>query len=172
MFPNSKLVSSHFYRLCCYIFYLFLFEFHQQCPGLSNISSCFLSDLHETAAPADFIDSMDSKNYVAVELQKPMGIVFEENDEDYGGIFVQALKDGCAAAGIIQSGDQLVAVDTMKVSGMTFDDALGKIIESTGEKTKLTLFRGSAKQLYGPTGASQAWLDEFISGGSVKSLLA
>lgn len=145
---------------------------HQHCPYLSHFLSSLLSDLHETVAPSDFIDSMDTKNYIAVELQKPMGIVFEENDEDYGGIFVQALKDGCVAADIIQSGDQLVAVDMIKVSGMNFDDALGKIIESTGEKTKLTLFRGSAKQLYGPTGASQAWLDEFVSGGSVKSLVA
>ena len=112
---------------------------------------------------------MDSKNYIAIQLQKPMGIVFEENDEEYGGIFVQALKDGGIAAthGVAQAGDQLVAVDTIKVSGMSFDDALSKIIESQGESTKLTLFRGSAKQLYGPTGASQAWLDEFVMGGSV-----
>jgi len=123
----------------------------------------------QQATPADFVDSMDSKNYIAVELQKPMGIVFEENDEDFGGIFVQALKEGgiAAAHGVVQPGDQLVAVDTTKVSGMVFDDALGKIVEAKGETTKLTLFRGSAKQFYGPTGASQAWLDEFVAGGSV-----
>jgi hypothetical protein len=37
---------------------------------------------------------MDESNYVAVELKKPMGIVFEENDSEFGGIFVQSLKEG------------------------------------------------------------------------------
>ena len=108
---------------------------------------------------------MDEKNYISVALAKPMGIVFEENDEDFGGIFVQSLKEGGLAEqnGQLQKGDQLVAVNTEKVSGLPFDDALGKIVDSEGETTKLLLFRGNAKQLYGPTGASQAWLDEFIA---------
>lgn len=120
---------------------------------------------------ADFVDSMDASNYVAVDLAKPMGIVFEENDADYGGIFVQSLKEGGVAqvSGVLQEGDQLVAVNKEKVSGMAFDDALGKIVESEGETTKLLLFRGKAKQLYGPTGASQAWLDDFIAKGGVPS---
>jgi C-terminal processing protease CtpA/Prc len=120
--------------------------------------------------PSDYIDSMDPTNYLAVELEKPMGIVFEENDEEYGGIFVQSLKeDGIAAKnGVIASGDQLVSVGLVKVSGMSFDDALGKIVESEAVKTKLVMFRGSAKQLYGPTGASQEWLEEFIAGGAVE----
>ena len=109
---------------------------------------------------------MEEANYVTVDLQKPMGIVFEENDEEYGGIFVQSLKEDSVAAGVLQPGDQLVAVNTSKVSSMVFDDALNTIVESTGPSTKLILFRGSAKQLYGPTGASQAWLDEFIAGKS------
>merc|ERR1712161_179704 len=64
------------------------------------------------AAPSDFIDSMDEQNYIGVCLSKPMGIVFEENDSEYGGIFVQSLtEDGMAAKdGNIQSGDQLVPV--------------------------------------------------------------
>jgi C-terminal processing protease CtpA/Prc len=115
---------------------------------------------------------MDPTNYVAVELEKPMGIIFEENDEDFGGIFVQSLKeDGIAAAnGVLQPGDQLVAVNKQKVSGLGFDDALNTIVEAPSDvKTKLTLFRGTAKQLYGPTGASQEWLNEFIAGGSVEA---
>jgi len=157
---NNKLVSLHkplleHYFLSC----------DPDCSTHQLLTPCSL----RFTAPADFVDSMDSKNYIAVELQKPMGIVFEENDEDFGGIFVQALKEGgiAAAHGVVQPGDQLVAVDTTKVSGMVFDDALGKIVEAKGETTKLTLFRGSAKQFYGPTGASQAWLDEFVAGGSV-----
>mmetsp|Transcript_54786 Transcript_54786/g.61241 ORF Transcript_54786/g.61241 Transcript_54786/m.61241 type:complete len:224 (-) Transcript_54786:160-831(-) len=121
------------------------------------------------AAPSDFIDSMDEQNYVGVCLSKPMGIVFEENDSEYGGIFVQSLtEDGMAAKdGNIQSGDQLVTVGTKNVSGLDFDDALGFIIASEGDTTSLSLFRGSAKQFYGPTGASKDWLVTFAEKGGV-----
>mmetsp|Transcript_940 Transcript_940/g.1714 ORF Transcript_940/g.1714 Transcript_940/m.1714 type:complete len:203 (-) Transcript_940:516-1124(-) len=125
----------------------------------------------QVAVPVDFVDAMDAANYVAVQLPKPMGIVFEENDEEYGGIFVESLKEGGVAAenGVLQIGDQLIAVGSEKVSGMNFDDALGKIIESEAETTKLLLFRGNAKQFYGPTGASQEWLNEFIEAGGVSA---
>lgn len=116
-------------------------------------------------AMADFVDSMDESNYVSVALEKPMGIVFEENDEQFGGIFVQSLKeDGVAAKdGTLKEGDQLVAVTTTKVAGWKFDEALSQIVESPEDQVKLTVFRGSAPQLYGPTGASQDWLDEFCA---------
>lgn len=113
---------------------------------------------------------MDEKNYIAVELTKPMGIVFEENDAEFGGIFIQSLKDGGAAAaldGLLKPGDQLVVVGTKNVSGLDFDSSLGAIIESEGEKTKLTLFRGTAKQFYGPTGPSRDWLTAFCEKGGV-----
>jgi C-terminal processing protease CtpA/Prc len=112
---------------------------------------------------------MDESNYIAVELPKPMGIIFEENDAEFGGIFVQSLKEDGAAAkdGTLQENDQLVAVNTEKVSKLSFDDALGKIVEATGLTTKLVLFRGSAQQLYGPTGASQEWLSSFVAKGGV-----
>jgi len=115
--------------------------------------------------PDNFVDSMDDSNYVRALLSKPMGVVFEENDEDMGGIFVQALTENGAAeqSGMIQIGDQLVAVGKNKVSGMAFDEALGTIVDSSEDPTPLLLFRGTSDQLYGPTGASQDWLDEFIS---------
>lgn len=115
--------------------------------------------------PSDFVDAMDEKNYVTVDLAKPMGIVFEENDSDFGGIYVQSIKEGSVAEvdGTLKTGDQLVAVDGSKVSGNAFDDALGKIVDAQGDTTKLIFFRGSAKQFYGPTGASQAWIDEFLA---------
>lgn len=116
------------------------------------------------------MDAMDKSNYVAVELTKPMGIVFEENDSEYGGIFVQSLKEGGVAAmnGVVQEGDQLIAVNTENVSGMSFDDALGTIVDAQGATTKLTLFRGTAKQFYGPTGAGKDWLKEFVAKGGVE----
>lgn len=119
---------------------------------------------------SDFIDSMDEKNYVSVELQKPMGIIFEENDPEFCGIFVQSLKeDGVAEEnGQLKAGDQLIAVGNKSVTGLDFDDALGAILDSTDEKTKLTLFRGSAKQFYGPTGPSKDWLTAFVEKGGVE----
>lgn len=127
------------------------------------------NEVKQTAAPVDFVDSMDEKNYVGVSLAKPMGIVFEENDTEYGGIFVQSLtEDGAAAKnGILQPGDQLVVVGTKNVSGLDFDDALAAIIESEGDFTSLTLFRGTAKQFYGPTGPSKQWLSTFSEKGGV-----
>ena len=113
---------------------------------------------------------MDEAQYVTVELAKPMGIVFEENDADYGGIFVHSLKEGGVAAedGTVNTGDQLVGVVDQKVAGLPFDDALGTIIDAEGDRVKLIFFRGTAEQLYGPTGASKEWLEEFISGGKKK----
>lgn len=120
---------------------------------------------------SDFVDSMDTSNYVSVELTKPMGIVFEENDAEFGGIFVQSLKEGGVAEenGNLKEGDQLVIVGTKDVSGLDFDDALGAIIDSPEEKVKLTLFRGTGKQFYGPTGPSKEWLAEFCEKAGVPS---
>lgn len=117
------------------------------------------------AIPENFVDSMDSQNYLTVRLPKPMGITFEENDDKYQGIFVLSLSPEGAAAkdGSIKPGDQLVAVEGSEVHGLPFDDALGKIIECEGEDVGLVLFRGDAGMLYGPTGASKEWLSSFIS---------
>jgi PDZ domain len=132
------------------------------------MSPTFCALLYLVIVPVDFVDSMDATNYVKVELSKPMGIVFEENDADFGGIFVHSLKEGGIAAqnGSIQAGDQLVAVGTRKVSGLPFDEALGAIIDAQGDTLKLVFFRGTAVQFYGPTGASQEWLDEFVVGAA------
>jgi len=125
----------------------------------------------ETAAPAgskapsNFVDSMDAANYVTVEIEKPMGIVFEENDNDVGGIFLLSLKEGGNAdkSGVLKPGDQLVAVGAQRVHGKSFDDALGAIVDSEENPVKMAFFRGSADMFYGPTGASKDWLDEFLS---------
>lgn len=122
----------------------------------------------EVKANEEFVDSMNEINYVSTDLTKPMGIVFEENDDDVGGIFVLSLKEGGEAEqnGKIKPGDQLVAVNNKKVTGLAFDDALGSIIDCEKELVHLTFFQGSSNQLYGPTGPSREWLDEFISAKS------
>jgi S1-C subfamily serine protease len=139
--------------------------------GISFVERSLTFSCYRMLIVTDFVDSMDESNYLAVDLSKPMGIVFEENDSENGGIFIQSLKPGGIAAenGLLQEGDQLIAVNSDKVSGLLFDDALAKILESEGETTKLTIFRGSAKQFYGATGPSQKWLDEFLAKGGVKS---
>ena len=108
---------------------------------------------------------MDKSNYLTAKLSKPMGIVFEENDEDVNGIFVLSLGEGGAAEkeGTLKPGDQLIAVDDKKVAGMVFDDALGTIIDASNEEIQLLLFRGSVAECYGPTRASQEWLDNYIA---------
>ena len=131
-------------------------------------SSLYLNTIFSSTCktvPSDFVDAMDEKNYVITSLTKPMGIVFEENDEEFGGIFVLSLSEAGAAEsdGKIKPGDQLIAVGSKMVSGLSFDDALGAIIDATEESVKLTFFRGTDKQFYGPTGASKGWLDEFIA---------
>ena len=125
------------------------------------------TNIFDCAAPPGFVDSMDKTNYISASLSKPMGIVFEENDTDFGGIFVLEINEGSSAAmdGTLRPGDQLVSVGETKVSGMQFEEALGAIINSKDAKVKLTFFRGPAKFLYGPAGASQDWLNEFIRGG-------
>ena len=88
----------------------------------------------------DFVDSMDEANYIAVALEKPMGIVFEENDSKFGGIFVASLTEGGNAAknGVLKVGDQLVCVGDKNVCGLDFDDALGAILDSPDDQTKLS----------------------------------
>uniref|UniRef100_A0A7S1FL79 PDZ domain-containing protein n=1 Tax=Corethron hystrix TaxID=216773 RepID=A0A7S1FL79_9STRA len=115
--------------------------------------------------PSDFIDAMSAENYVTVHLPKPMGIVFEENDEKHGGIFAYKITEGGAADGDgkIKPGDQLVAVGQKVVAGLSFDDALGEIIKDASDSVRLVLFRGPAAQYYGPTGASDEWIEQFIA---------
>lgn len=139
----------------------------------TNVVLAAVTKRYPFAAPLGFVDSMDTSNYVAANLAKPMGIVFEENDSDFGGIFVLEINEGSSAAadGTIRPGDQLVSVGDKKVSGLQFEEALGTIINSKDSKVTLTFFRGPAKFLYGPAGASQDWLNDFIMGGAkVESL--
>ena len=153
-----------FLRLICHCNHPLTFTF---CFYLHLI---YLLSIYEIA-PDNFVDSMEKGNYVEAKLVKPMGIVFEENDEEFGGIFVISLSEDGAAEkeGTVKPGDQLVAVNDNKVAGMPFDEALGCIVDATTDETRLTFFRGTEKQLYGPTGASNEWLDEFIAESHVQA---
>lgn len=117
------------------------------------------------AVSDDFVDSMDEANYVFVDLPKPMGIIFEENDPGTGGVFVASLADGGAAAAdaTLKAGDQLVAVAGSTCKGADFDGCLGAIQACPQTETRLVFFRGPAPSLYGSLGASDAWFTEFLS---------
>ena len=90
------------------------------------------------AAGAEFIDSMDEANYVALELAKPMGVVFEENEPATGGVFIASFAEGGAAEadGTLQKGDQLVVVADTQVIGRDFDFCLDAIRASDTPKTR------------------------------------
>ncbi|KAJ1635344.1 hypothetical protein T492DRAFT_966568 [Pavlovales sp. CCMP2436] len=94
-----------------------------------------------------------------------MGIKFVEN-EDGKGIVVQALVDSGSAATTaadIKPGDQLVSVDGTLVLGLDFDTALGAIMASADSTVKMTVFRGPAQFLYGPTRPNDEWLRANVS---------
>jgi len=112
------------------------------------------------------VDPMDAKNYLVTHLSRPMGILFEENfDVQHGGAFVAEINEGCSAAadGSICRGDQLIAIGEKRVSGMDFEEVMKLIVGGVEMKTKLSFFRGPAESLYGPSGASLSWLDEFVA---------
>ncbi|GMH47052.1 hypothetical protein TrLO_g4264 [Triparma laevis f. longispina] len=124
---------------------------------------------------SEFIDAMSHSNYITISLKKPMGIIFEENDVtpklNPGGIYVFELSPGGAAevAGGLEFGDQLVGVvgeggSKKVVAGLDFDLAINAIKEGKGEELRLVLFRGPSETLYGPTGASKEWLEEYVGG--------
>ena len=111
------------------------------------------------------IKPYDSYYRCGINLPKPMGIIFEENDPGTGGVFVASLADGGAAAAdaTLKAGDQLVAVAGSTCKGADFDGCLGAIPACPQTETRLVFFRGPAPSLYGSLGASDAWFAEFLS---------
>ena len=77
---------------------------------------------------ATYVDPNDPTNYFLVSLPKPMGIAFVENDNNIGGVYVDAiLPEGSAASEKtpLNQGDQLVGVDGTVVA------ATGAAVPST-----------------------------------------
>eukprot|EP00985_Skeletonema_marinoi_P018298 scaffold10205_cov215-Skeletonema_marinoi.AAC.1 len=108
------------------------------------------------------VDPMDDNNYLTAHLTRPMGILFEEN-YDHGGAYIAEINEGSSAAadGSICRGDQLIAIEEKRVIGMDFDDIM-QIVEASDINIKLTVFRGPAENLYGPSCASGERLDEYV----------
>lgn len=81
-----------------------------------------------------------------VEVSKPMGIIFEENAPEVGGLYVAELvPDGAAAAtGAISVEDQLVSVGSVPVVGLDFDSVMAALQDAPSPAT-LQFFQGSAE---------------------------
>jgi len=124
-----------------------------------------LIEQEEPDQSAAYIDPNDATNYFSVELPKPMGIAFVENEGECGGVYIdEVLSEGSAAsaASPLQRGDQLVGVDVTPVIGNDFDTALDVIKAASGDMTKLTFFRGPTAFLYGPTAPKEEWYKESL----------
>lgn len=135
-------------------------------PDKEAASCCQQHGTNDDEAALDRVDPMNAKNYLVTHLSKPLGILLEENyDEQHGGAFVAEINEGCSAAvdGSICRGDQLIAIGDKRVSGMDFDEIIKLIFACVEMKTKLAFFRGPAESLYGPSGASKEWLDEYVA---------
>lgn len=90
---------------------------------------------------------------IEVEIPKPMGIVFEENDSG-GGLYVFELVEGNAAkSAVIEAGDNLVAVEGSSVVGLSFDAAMDKLMAAP-PVAALTFFRGDLSDMAPPTAAA------------------
>jgi len=148
-------------------------------PGISNPVSDDEDDLvtekrmygsyvhNDEPASSSPVDPMNVDSYISVHLPKPIGIRFEENDSDYGGVFVADIdsKFSAAADGSIRRGYQLIAVGEKRVSGMDFDEAVMQpIVDNNEAEVTLVFFTGSAACLYHlSSGANGEWLDTFVA---------
>ena len=121
-----------------------------------------LADETQKVNDVQYVDPADTQNYLTVDLKKPMGIAFVENEQTMGLYIDEVLSEGSANSSPLQQADQLVAVDDSLVLGAPFDDALDLIRSSEGETTKLVFFRGPAAFLYGPTQPETEWFTENI----------
>lgn len=117
--------------------------------------------------PIEPMDPMDVNSYISVCLSKPIGILFEENIPEYGGVYIANINKGCSAAadGSIRRGYQLIAVGDKRVSGLDFDEAVIKpIVDKVEADVMLVFFKGTAESLYGSTSlVSEEWLDNFTA---------
>lgn len=100
--------------------------------------------------------------FVDVMLQKPMGIVLEENDPKLQGVYVKSLSQGGAAAasGKIQAGDHLVSVQGEMVTGKDLDAVLSTVGNAPSESVQMRFYRGALGDLINP----QVWFDIDIGG--------
>ena len=140
------------------------------CNGNAKDQPSTFHDEQDNAKNADVspvpqlapVSPWNKRNYVVVQLTKPMGILFEANHNiEHGGAFVAKINEGYSAAadGSIRIGDQLVAIGNQGVSGMDFEEII-RIVENSEAEINLMFFRGPAASLYGQIGSKKCLDDE------------
>ena len=76
-----------------------------------------------------------------------MGIVFEENEPAKGGVYIAELQSSHLRkfGAVLNEGDQLVAVGGDNAEGLSFEDAMGLLINADEDvlgRVALTFVRG------------------------------
>lgn len=92
-------------------------------------------------------ENLSDIGYVA-GVSKPLGVVFGENGDPFGGLRVDDVESGLngGQAGL-RVGDQLLAVNGVSVVGGDFDGIMD-LLRSGADPLELQLFRGDIRQLY------------------------
>ncbi len=103
--------------------------------------------------------------FVDVSLQKPMGIVLEENDPKIKGVYVKSLSQGGAAvaSGKIQAGDHLVSVQGEAMTGKDLDTVLATVGNAPAEGVQMKFYRGPLGDIINP----KVFMDITIGGDAV-----
>jgi hypothetical protein len=83
-----------------------------------------------------------------LEVNKPLGIIFGENDAPFNGLaVVEVDPDQNGAEAGIRVGDQLLAVNKKSTVGEGFDTAMGMLRDGS-DPLELQLYRGTVRQLF------------------------
>jgi hypothetical protein len=100
----------------------------------------------QTARSAVTYDDIQEIGYPA-SVARPLGVIFGENPEPYGGLVVDDVALGLngGAAGL-KIGDQLLSINGNVVIGSDFESTMDVLRDA--ETLDLMLFRGPAKLLY------------------------
>jgi hypothetical protein len=93
-------------------------------------------------------------------IQKPLGVVFSDNEDPYLGLVVDSVEPEMngAAAGI-KVGDQLIAVNGEAVVGESFEFVMNFLRDSSGT-LDLQFYRGTVRTLYTILDNLDAFQDE------------
>jgi hypothetical protein len=100
-----------------------------------------------TALNACKMEDIEDIGYT-VKVQKPLGVVFGENQAPYDGLRAEEIEEASEGERVgIKFGDQLLAVNGDICIGNGFDSAMSLLRNSPNEM-ELLLYNGPAKNLY------------------------
>jgi len=86
---------------------------------------------------------------IDITLTKPMGLVFEENNPRLGGIYISEVQPPHLRkfGAELQEGDQLLSVGGKSARGLSFDDAMGLLIDSDSAAVPLSFARETTPEV-------------------------